>query len=330
MMILYSMAKIFVTRAIPTAGIIKMCEDGHEVDVSEKEGVLTPDELEIALTKKTYDGVVCLLTDLVTDTLLAKVPSVKIVANYAVGFNNIDVAAAHARGVVVTNTPGVLTSAVAEFTLALILAITKRVVEADRFTRSDSFSGWEPELLLGSLLEGKTLGIVGAGRIGQEVAVRAKQGFGMNIIYYDIAPSTALEQLISCQYFSDVEKLLQVADVVSLHVPLLDSTRHLIDAKRLALMKPTAYLINTARGAIIDEGALVEALKSNTLAGAALDVYEYEPALAEGLANCNNVVLAPHIASATRETRDRMSEMVAENINAFFSGKTPPNLVTME
>lgn len=323
------MAKIFVTRQIPEVGIDLLKSQGHEVDVSSKDGVLTPSELEAALMAKDYDGVVSLLTDSITDELLAKLPTVKILANYAVGYNNIDVAAAQKRGLVVTNTPGVLTAAVAEFTMALILAATKRVVEADRFTRAGNFAGWAPELLLGCGLEGKTLGIVGAGRIGQEVAVRAKNGFGMKVIYYDIAPCEALEKLIPCTYFSDIDALLPEADVVSIHVPLLDTTKHLINEARLRLMKPTAYLINTARGPIVDEPALVAALKAKTIAGAALDVYEDEPTLAPGLLDCDNAILAPHIASATFETRAKMSEMAAENINAFFKGEVPPNLVKL-
>ncbi len=323
------MAKIFVTRQIPEAGINLLKSQGHEVDVSSKDGVLTQIELEAALTSKSYDGVLCLLTDSITEDLLVKLPTVKIVANYAVGYNNIDVAAAQKRGLVVTNTPGVLTAAVAEFTIALILAVTKRVAEADRFTRAGKFVGWAPELLLGCGLEGKTLGIVGAGRIGQEVAVRAKNGFGMKVIYYDIAPCEALEKLIPCNYFSDIDALLSEADVVSIHVPLLETTKHLINEKRFSLMKSTAYLVNTARGPIVDEKALVTALKTKTIAGAALDVYEDEPMLAPGLLDCDNVILAPHIASATLETRTKMSEMAAENINAFFKGEVPPNLVKL-
>ncbi|MFN3188535.1 MAG: 2-hydroxyacid dehydrogenase [Candidatus Paceibacteria bacterium] len=323
------MAKIFVTRAIPEVGIELLRAQGHEVDVSTKDGVLTPEELEAHLASKPYEGIVSLLTDNITDELLGRVSTVRIVANYAVGYNNIDLAGATRKGVMVTNTPGVLSTAVAEFTIALLLAVTKRVVEADRFTRAGKFVGWAPELLLGSELEGKNLGIVGAGRIGQEVAVRAKEGLGMEVAYYDLEKNNELEERINCRYCSDLEELLKEADVVSLHVPLLDSTKHLIDNKRLQLMKPTAYLINTARGALVDETALVEALRSNVIAGAGLDVYEYEPKLADGLTACENVVLAPHIASATNEARSEMSKMVAQNINEFFAGNTPPNIVSV-
>ncbi len=323
------MAKIFVTRQIPSVGIELLRTAGHEVDVSIKDGVLTPTELEEALQAKSYDGVVCLLTDNITAELLAKVPTVQIVANYAVGYNNIDVAEAMQRGVVVTNTPGVLSTAVAEFTLSLLLAVSKRVVEADRFTKSGEFVGWAPELFLGVSLEGKTLGIVGAGRIGQEVAKRAQKGFGMKVLYYDVKQNEELEKDMPCHYCSDIEQLLKEADFVSLHAPLLESTKHLINKERLKMMKPTAYLINTARGPLVDEVALVEALQNKTIAGAGLDVFEYEPKLVEGLASCENVVLTPHIASATTEARGEMSKMVAQNINQFFAGETPTNVVTI-
>ncbi len=323
------MAKIFVTRKIPEVGIALLREAGHEVDVSDKDGVLTPAELEASLMAQPYDGVVSLLTDAITGELLAKVPTVRIVANYAVGFNNIDVASAKERGIVVTNTPGVLSTAVAEFTMALLLAVSKRVVEADNFTRAGKFVGWAPELLLGLTLQGKTLGIVGAGRIGQEVARRAKEGFAMKVIYHDVVQNEELEKNFGCQYCSTIEELLAESDVVSLHAPLLDSTKHLITKERLQMMKPTAYLINTARGPLIDEVALVEALQNQVIAGAGLDVYEYEPKLTAGLRTCANAVLAPHIASATHEARMEMSKMVAQNLNDFFAGNTPPNIVTV-
>lgn len=321
------MSKIFVTRSIPESGIELLRKAGHEVDVSPKDGVLSPSELLTALLAKPYDGVVSLLTDDITAELLAKLPTVKIVANYAVGYNNIDVASASKQGIIVTNTPGVLTTAVAEFAIALMLAVTKRVVEADAFIRAGKFVGWAPELFLGIELKGKTIGIIGAGRIGQEVAKRAKDGFGMNVVYYDVARCEAIENQVSAKYYENIDDLLKEADVISLHVPLLDSTRHLINAERLALMKTSAYLINTSRGPVVDEEALVTALESGVIAGAGLDVYENEPALAQGLVDCKNVVLAPHIASATFEARSEMSNMVAKNINAFFAGETVPNVV---
>jgi lactate dehydrogenase-like 2-hydroxyacid dehydrogenase len=270
------------------------------------------------------------LTDPIDSRVLAAAPSLRIVANYAVGYNNIDIDELGAQEITVTNTPGVLTDAVAEFTIALLLAVAKRIPEADRFTRDGQFTGWAPELLLGSELGGKTLGIVGAGRIGSEVAKRAAHGFGMQVLYYDIERSEELENSVACSYCADLNDLLEEADVVSVHVPLNDQTRHLIGSEEFARMKQSAYLINTSRGAVIDEAALVTALQDKTIRGAGLDVYEHEPALSDGLAELDNVVLTPHIASASEETRTQMSEMVAENLIAFFAGETPPNMVVVE
>lgn len=324
------MALIFVTRKIPEIGLEWMREGGHELVVSEKDGVLTPEELKEALAERPYEGVVSLLTDTIDSSVLEAAPQVRIVANYAVGFNNIKVTELKEKGVVVTNTPGVLTDTVAEYATALILAVAKRIPEADRFTRAGKYEGWAPELLLGSDLKGKTLGIIGAGRIGSEVAKRLANGFGMNIQYSDIARSEALEEAVDCRYCESVEELLQTSDVVSVHVPLLPQTRHLINAERLALMKQSAYLINTSRGPVIDEKALVSALKEGVIRGAGLDVFEDEPALADGLSELENVTLTPHIASGSEETRGRMSEIVAVNMNEFFLGNTPPNLVSVK
>ncbi|NCT01811.1 D-glycerate dehydrogenase [Candidatus Parcubacteria bacterium] len=323
------MALIFVTRQIPEVGIRWMREGGHEVVVSEKDGVLTKEELKEALGARPYDGMVSLLTDTIDASVLAAAPQLKIVANYAVGYNNIAVKELHDAGVVITNTPGVLTDTVAEFTVSLVLALTKRIPEGDRFTRAGKYVGWAPELLLGSDLAGKTLGIVGAGRIGSGVARRLANGFGMQIKYYDIARSEALEAEVQSEYYESLDELLRVADVVSLHVPLLPQTQHLINTERLALMKPSAYLINTSRGPVIDETALVTALQQGTIRGAALDVYENEPALASGLTALDNVIITPHTASASEETRGKMSELVGFNINEFFLGHIPPNIVVV-
>jgi len=324
---LFFMAAVFVTRKIPEKGIEMLKSAGHDVDVSEKDGVLTKEELHAAITAKPYDAILCLLTDPITAETFAAVPTAKIFANYAVGYNNIDVAAAESAGVTVTNTPGVLTDTVAEYAFSLMLAVTKRIAEADRFTRAGKYKGWAPELLLGSDLKGKTLGILGAGRIGSGVAVRAQKGLGMNVIYYDIKKSEPLEAEIPATFKESVEEVLKEADVVSVHVPLLDSTKHLINAERLAMMKPSAYLINTSRGPVVDEAALVDALKNKTIRGAGLDVYEDEPALAPGLAELENVTITPHIASASEETRTKMSEIAAQNIIDFLEGKTPENVV---
>lgn len=322
------MANVFVTRKIPEVGIKLLRSAGHEVDVSEKDGVLTKAELTEALQAKSYEAVLCLLTDTIDAGVFDAAPSAKIFANYAVGYNNVDVKAAKERGITVTNTPGVLTDTVAEYAFSLILSVIKRIAEADRFTRAGKYEGWAPELFLGSDAKGKTLGILGAGRIGSEVAMRASRGFGMQVIYYDIKKNEALEKEIDCEFRESVEEVLKEADVVSVHVPLLDSTRHLINKERLALMKKTAYLINTSRGPVVDEAALVDALKGGTIRGAGLDVYEDEPKLASGLAELSNVTLTPHIASASEETRSKMSEIAAQNIVDFLTGKTPENAVT--
>lgn len=321
------MALIFVTRKIPEIGLRWMREGGHELVVSEKDGVLTPEELKEALAARPYEGIVSLLTDTIDASILEAAPQTKIVANYAVGFNNINVPEMAEAGVTVTNTPGVLTDTVAEYAVALILSVAKRIPESDRFVRAGKYEGWAPELLLGSDLMGKTLGIVGAGRIGSGVAKRLAAGFGMQVKYYDIARSEALEAEVDCQFCGSLEDLLREADVVSVHVPLLPQTKHLINAERLAMMKPSAYLINTSRGPVVDETALVTALQNKIIRGAGLDVFENEPALAVGLAELDNVVLTPHIASGSEETRGRMSELVATNINEFFLGHTPPHVV---
>ncbi len=322
------MALIYVTRQIPEVGITALRVAGHEVVVSEKDGVLTADELRAALSTRPYEALVSLLTDIIDASALAAAPHLRIVANYAVGYNNITLTDTKARSIAVTNTPGVLTSSVAEFTLALMFAIVKRIPEADRFTRAGRFDGWAPELLLGSDLRGKTLGIVGAGRIGYEVALAAHHGLGMKIVYHDPKVSEVLEAAVPATFHATLESLLPVADVVSIHVPLLPATHHLMNAERLSLMKPSAYLINSARGPIIDETALISALQTGVIRGAALDVFEAEPTIAPALLALDNVVATPHIASATTETRDKMALMVAQNINDFLAGITPANLVT--
>ncbi|MDP6388082.1 MAG: D-glycerate dehydrogenase [Candidatus Pacebacteria bacterium] len=321
------MAKVFITRKIPEAGINLLKEKGYEVDVSEKSGVLTKEELVEALSAKDYDAVLSLLTDKIDADIFDAVPTAKIFANYAVGFGNINAEEAKKRGIAVTNTPGVLTDTVAEHTFALILSITSRIAEGDRYTRAGKYEGWAPELLLGMDLREKTLGIIGAGRIGSQVANIGTGGFGMKIIYFDIKRNEEFERQTGAEFRENVEDALKEADVITLHVPLLDSTRHLINKERLQIMKPTAYLINSSRGPVIDEKALVEVLRDKKIAGAALDVFEDEPRLAPGLSELENVVLTPHIASATKETRSKMSEMAAGNIIEFLEGRTPPNII---
>lgn len=321
------MALVYITRHIPDIGINLLRAAGHTVDVSTKDGVLTPAELITALKAKPYDAVISLLTDTINKEVFDAVPTAKIFANYAVGYNNISLSDAKDAGVTITNTPGVLTDTVAEFTIALMLAVAKRIPESDAFTRKGMYEGWGPELFLGSDLKGKTLGILGAGRIGYEVARRAGLGLGMKIAYYDVNKMPQIENDFGAVFVPEVNDLLKIADVVTIHVPLLPSTEHLLNAERLALMKPSAYLINTSRGPVVDEDALVVALKNGIIRGAGIDVFEHEPKLAHGLVDLQNVIITPHIASASDETRNKMSEMAAQNAIDFLAGEVPDNVV---
>ncbi|MEK7076811.1 MAG: D-glycerate dehydrogenase, partial [Patescibacteria group bacterium] len=251
----------------------------------------------------------------------------KIFANYAVGFDNFDLEAARARNIIITNTPDVLTDTVAEHTFALMLAIAHRVCEADRFTRKGLYQGWAPLLLLGNDLSHKTVGIVGLGRIGSRVAHHAVRGFDAKIIYYDVKQNADFEKKYGAVFMPRVEDLLPQADFVSIHVPLLPMTQHLMNDMRFQLMKKTAYFVNTSRGPIVDESALLRALRAGTIRGAALDVFEHEPRVDPLLAELENIILTPHIASATFETREQMARVAANNIIEALAGNIPPNIV---
>jgi len=318
---------IFVTRHIPEVGISMLRDKGYLVDVREKDSIPSKKELIKALKAKTYDAVVTLLTDPVDDELFNAVPTAKIFANYATGFDNINLEEAKQKGITITNAPAVSTSeAVAEHTFALMLSLAARIVEADEFVRKGKYKGWEPMNFIGTDLLGKTLGLIGAGRIGAQVAHYAS-GFGFKVIYTDVKRNEQIEKESRAVYCATPEEVLKQADIISLHVPLMDSTRHLINKERLAMMKKTAFLVNTARGPIIDEVALVEALQNKIIAGAGLDVFEFEPKLATGLVKLDNVILTPHIASASDTARNEMSTLVAQNIIDFFEGKVPTNKV---
>src|SRR3989344_9243411 len=321
------MAKIFITHKIPEIGVKMLKDKGHNIELRDKSELLPKSELLKILGEGNYDGVLCLLTDQIDAGIFTASPLTKIFANYAVGFDNIDIVEAKKRGIVITNTPGASTESVAEHTIALMLALTCRIVEGDTFVRNGKYQGWDPMLLWGVDLLGKTLGILGAGRIGAEVAKKSARGFGMKIIYHDIVRNEKMEKETGANFLPSLNEVLKQADAISLHVPLLPTTRHLINAERLAMMKKTAYLINTSRGSVIDEVALVDVLKKGIIKGAALDVFENEPVLAEGLKNLPNVVLTPHIASATAETRNDMAKKAAENLIAFFDEQKPPNEV---
>ncbi len=318
--------KIFVTRRVFDEAV-SFLKEHLNVDGNRTDRVLDPDELEASLSD--VDGVLALLTDSIDQGLMDRCPKLKVVANFSVGFNNIDVDAATERGILVTNTPGVLTETTADFAWTLMLATARRVVEGDRFVREGRFDAWGPRMLLGHDVFGKVLGIVGLGRIGQAVARRAS-GFGMRILAYDTHPVPGDVVTNLGVTIVSLDELLKESDFVSLHVPLLDSTHHLVDDEALVSMKETAILVNTSRGPVVDEKALVAALRSGTIAGAGLDVYEHEPAIEDGLMKLDNVVLAPHIASSSHETRLRMCMMASQNLLAGLNREYPANLVNAE
>ena len=318
------MAKIFVTRQIPEAGIKLFQEKGYEVEVFSRDEVISREEL--LANVKGRDAVLCLLTDKMNaEVFEAAGPQLKVVANYAVGFDNINLEDTKKHNVFATNTPDVLTETVAEHAFGLILSIAQRITEGDRFTRAGKYKGWAPMLMLGNDVSHKTLGVLGLGRIGSRVAHHGARGFDMNVIYYDVKRNEAFEKEYGAEFVADPEELLKRADFISVHVPLLPTTKHLINAERLKMMKPTAYLVNTSRGPVIDEAALVDALKNKVIRGAGLDVFENEPRLTPGLANLENIILTPHAASATEETRAKMSEVAALNIIDALEGGRPRN-----
>ncbi len=314
---------VYVTRMIP-AEVIDSLRQHCDVEVNPENRPLTRDELLANVRGRT--AVLTQVTDTVDDAVMAAAgPQCKIFANYAVGFNNFDLAAATKRGIMLTNTPDVVTDATVELTWALIFAVARRMVTADKFVRAGGFKGLDPMLLLGRELNGKTLGVIGAGRIGRSFAAKAPV-FDMQVIYHDVAPNGEFEAATGARYAA-LDTLLTEADFVSLHVPLLPATRHLVGARELKLMKKTAILINASRGPVVDEAALVAALQAGEIWGAGLDVYENEPLLASGLTDLDNVILMPHIGTATIETRLNMGRVAVANILAAMRGETPPNLL---
>ena len=309
------MPRALVTRKLPVKVISKL-EESCEVDLYVGDKAISRDELLKRAAGK--DAIVCLLTDAIDAAVLdAAGPQLKVVSNVAVGYNNIDVAACRARGIAVTNTPDVLTNACADFTWGLILAVTRRLGEGERVVRAGKWGGWALDYMLGMELRGKQLGLVGVGRIGRAVADKAP-AFGMTVAYTarraaDIPNATQMS----------LDRLLSTSDIVSLHCPMTPETKHLIDQKALARMKRTSYLINTSRGPVVDEAALAWALKERLIAGAALDVYEKEPEIHQGLMGLENVLLIPHLASATTETRTAMADLAVTNVMAVLNGQPP-------
>lgn len=316
--------KVVVARRLPEPAVAMLRDAGFEVEPIERDD--PPPRTELLTRLPGAAALLCTLGEKVDAELLdAAGPTLRIVANYGVGFENIDTAACQARGIRVSNTPGVLTEATADLTWALILSAARRVVEGDRWVRSGTWPGWGPTQLLGTELNGRTLGIVGAGRIGSAVA-RRSVGFGMRVLYAHPRRSEDLERAVPASRVP-LDRLLAESDIVSLHVPMRPENRHMIAREQLRSMRPSAILINAARGPLIDEAALVEALREGWIAAAGLDVYEHEPRLTPGLAELPNVVLLPHLGSATHTTRERMARMAAENVIAVLSGRPPLNPV---
>lgn len=319
------MARIFVTRRLPDEGMRRLQKFTNDFSLFLEDRPIREDE--IVENIRDVEGLICLLTDPVTKRVLSAAARLKIIANYAVGYDNIDTEYASKKGILVTNTPGVLTDATAECAWALLFSCARRVVEADRFVRDNRFRGWSPTLLPGTELAGRVIGIVGAGRIGTAFGLKGR-GVGMRVLYSDYQRNKILEARLMAKRV-ELDELLKSSDFVSIHIPLTEKTHHLIGEREIGLMKPSAYIINTSRGAVIDEKALISALKEGKIKGAGLDVYENEPDIPEDLIGLKNVVLLPHIGSATYKARNKMAVMVVENLIAGLEGKRPPNLVVV-
>jgi glyoxylate reductase len=319
-------ASMLISRSLPGEAVAR-ARIRAVVDIHEGDKPLGRADLIARL--KGRQGLVCLITDTIDAPLLAACPDLRVVSNVAVGFNNIDVSAATQRGVVVTNTPEVLTETTADFAWTLLMATARRVVEADRYVRDGKFTQWEFMVLLGGDVHGKTLGIIGFGRIGRAMARRAL-GFNMRILYQDaVAADPATERELRATR-TDTATLLRESDFVTLHTPLVPETEHLINTQSLKTMKKTAYLVNASRGPVVDEGALAQALKEGWIAGAGIDVFEREPEVHPALMGLPNVVLAPHIASASSDTRLKMANLAVDNCLAVLEGTAPPTPVNPE
>jgi glyoxylate reductase len=311
--------KVFITREIPESAEKLLKARGFEVTVYRKEDPIPRKEL--LLHAKDADGIISLLTEKFDKDLIDQIPRCKVIANYAVGFNNIDVEYAAEKGITVTNTPDVLTDATADIAMALVLSCSRRIIEGEKIMRSKKFKGWKPKLLLGPELKGKFFGIMGAGRIGSAVARRAK-AFGTNILYYDHSENEQLEQELDAKKVS-LNVLLKKSDFISLHLPFTPKTYHLLDKEHLNLMKPSSIFINTARGEIVEEKELINMLRQKKIFAAGFDVYEGEPAVNPQLLKLQNVVLLPHIGSASIEARNRMAMLAAGNVIAVLKGRDP-------
>lgn len=321
------MKNIFVTRRIPDVGLKMLEEKGYSLTVRDSDMPPSQEELNFALKEKEYDAIVTLLTDKIDSSVFDANPGIKLYANYAIGFDNIDIVEAKKRGIFVTNTPGSYANCVAEHAIALMFALSTRLVEGYEYVKAGKYKCWSPDIFIGTDLSGKTLGLIGAGRIGEKVAWRMMHGFDMKIIYHDIKRNETLDNEDKAEYKETVEDVLKEADIVTLHTPLLPETRHLINEERLKMMKPTAFLINTSRGPVVDEMALLKALEDKWIRGAGLDVMEFEPNPVPGLLDLPNVIITPHIASARESARNEMAKILAENIIDYFEGREPRNNV---
>lgn len=320
------MKKILVTRKIPEAGL-KLLKEKYEVEMNPHDRNMTSQEIKEAIKDK--DGLLCLLSNSITAEIMDAAPNLKVIANYAVGYNNIDIEAATERGIMVCNTPDVLTEATADLAWSLLMSVSRKILVSDQYVRAGEFDGWAPMLHLGGDIYGKTLGVVGMGRIGTAVARRGALGFNMDVLYTARTRKTESEEEFGARKV-ELDELIAKSDYISLNCPLTEETRYMIGAEKFERMKDTAYLINTARGPVVDEKALVKALQEGQIAGAGLDVYENEPELTPGLDELDNAVLTAHIGSGTLETRTKMSEMNAEDIIAVLEGNTPENIVNKQ
>lgn len=318
--------RVYITRQVPQRAEQVLREGGCEVEVSPHDRPLTQEEMQQAAAGA--DGMLCLLNNKISGELMDAAPRCKVYANYAVGYDNMDVQAATERGIALSNTPDVLTGATAELAWALLFAAARRLGEGERMVRAGKWTGWAPMQLLGFEVLGKTLGIIGAGRIGSAMAHRAR-GFDMRILYIKGSGRSAEMDALGAHRVT-LEELLQESDFVSVHAPLNAGTRHLLGAEQLKMMKPTAILVNTGRGPVIDEAALATALAEGQIAAAGLDVYEREPVIEPRLFDLENVVLAPHLGSATYEARDKMAELAARNLLDFFAGHVPRTCINPE
>jgi len=320
------MAEIFITRKVFSEAIKMLEQAKHTIEINDTDIILSSHELVRRAHGKA--GLVCLLNDRIDSKVMDELPSLKVISNIAVGYDNIDISAATQRGIMVTNTPGVLTETTADLAFALLLGAARRIPEADRYIRAGKFKNWQlMQPHMGVDIYEKTLGIVGMGAIGQAVAKRARKGFDMKVIYFSSSRKEHADKELGAE-FVGFDELLSKSDFISIHVPLTEKTRHMFSSKEFRRMKRTAILINTARGPVVDEAALVSAIKKGQIRGAALDVFEEEPTVQPELIKMEeNVVLAPHIGSASIETRLRMSIMAAENMIQGLKGKRPPNLV---